>query len=262
VQILTGFAQPQGECSDNKGDVWVTDGSGKTVYKLIHSGKVVQHLNDATGYPVGCAWDSKTGNLAVTNLFGSSTQSGAVLVYHKAAGTPNLYYNPKQWYYDFAGYDGSGNLFFDGRSPQGKFMLSVLAVNANQAKTVTISGGRLYNPGMVEWDSASHELLVGDQNCGNQQASCIYRMTVAKNAATIAGKTTLQNAAGGAVCDLIQGVLWKNNVVGSDYNFCGSGSSATYVWPYPAGGPPKSSNGRNQTQPFGAAISTVSGGVR
>ena len=262
VQIVTGFTQPLGECSDNKGDVWVTDGSAKTIYKLLHSGKVVDQLSDTSGYPDGCAWDPKTGNLAVTNILGGNSQSGAVLVYHRASGTPNVYYNRKQWYYNFAGYDDSGNLFFDGRDVRGKFILSELAVDANQAKTETISGGQLYEPGMVEWDSASNELVVGDQSCSNQQASCVYRMTIRKSAAAIVGMTPLQNSSGGAVCDLIQGVLWKNAVVGSDFNICGSKSSATYVWPYPTGGLPSSSKAGDASQPFGAAISTASGDDR
>lgn len=262
VEILNGFTQPLGECSDNKGNVWVTDGAAKMIHKLLHSGKVAQQLSDASGYPYGCAWDSKTGNLAVTNILSTGSQPGVLLVYHKASGTPNLYSNPKQWYYSFAGYDDLGDLFFDGLDVHGKFILSELAVDANQPNTLTISGGRLYNPGMVEWDSASNELVVGDQTCDNQQVSCIYRMTIAKKMASIVGKTMLQNASGGAVCDLIQGVLWKKSVVGSDFNICGSGPSATYVWPYPAGGSPGSTRAKEATQPFGAAISTASGESR
>jgi hypothetical protein len=260
VEIVTGFTQPQGECNDNKGDVWVADGSGKAIYKLEHSGKVLQTLSDTYGVPDGCAWDPKTGNLAVFNLLGTNSQSGEVLVYHKAYGTPNVYTNPKQYYYSFGGYDSSGDLFFDGRSVQNKFMLSELAVNASQAKSITVSGGKIYNPGMVQWDNSSHELLVGDQNCGNQTQSCVYRMTIAKLAGKIAGQTKLENSSGGEVCDLIQGVLWKNSIVGSDFDLCSSGSSATYVWPYPAGGQPSDEDAKNDTQPFGAAISSASGG--
>jgi hypothetical protein len=259
VEIVTGFSQPQGECSDNKGDVWVTDGKAKAIYKLLHSGKIVGKLSDTYGYPDGCTWNPKTGNLAVMNLLGTNSASGAVLVYHQASGTPNLYYNPKQYYYNFASYDGSGNLFFDGRNTEGKFVLSELAVNAGQAKTISVSGGRIYNPGMVEWDAASRELIVGDQNCENKTQSCIYRMTIAANRGTINGQTLLENASGGQVCDLIQGALWKKTVVGSNFNYCGSGPSSTNVWPYPAGGLPNSANHKNVSQPFGAAISSESG---
>jgi hypothetical protein len=261
VEIVTGFTQPQGECNDNKGDVWVTDGSGKTIYKLEHSGKVLQTLSDTYGVPDGCAWDPKTGNLAVFNLLGTNSQSGAVLVYHKAYGTPNVYTNPKQYYYNFGGYDSSGNLFFDGRSVQNKFMLSELPVNANQAKSITVSGAKIYNPGMVEWQTTGHkQLVVGDQNCGNKTMSCVFRLRIVNGVALVEAETQLWNSSGGEICDLIQGALWGRRIVGSDFNFCTSGTSATYLWPYPPGGPPSDANAKNDTQPFGTAISSASGG--
>ena len=255
VEIATGFKQPQGECSDTKGDVWVTDGAAKTIYELEHSGKILQQLSDTSGSPIGCAWDPRTGNLAVMNFLGTNSQGGAVLVYHHASGLPNLYYNPKQFNYEFGGYDGAGNLFFDGLSTGGKFMLSELAANSAQAKTVKVSDGKLYTPGMVQWDASANDLVVGDQNCENATASCVYGMTITQNGATIVGQTKLENAGGGQVCDMIQGVLWKKSIVGSDFDFCGSGARATYVWSYPDGGKPHFSNPHNVSQPFGAAIS-------
>jgi hypothetical protein len=260
IQIVTGFTQPQGECADNKGDVWVTDGSGEVIYKLLHSGKMVGTLSDTSGVPEGCAWDPKTGNLAVMNLLGKSSQSGAVLVYHHATGVPNVYTNPKQYNYDFGGYDGSGNLFFDGRTAQNKFILSELPVNASKAKTITVSGGRIYTPGMVQWDATTSQLVVGDQNCKNATVSCIYQLTIDMNAGTIRGQIELENGSGGQVCDLIQGVLWQKSVIGSDFDLCGSQASATYVWPYPAGGQPTAQNDRNDSEPFGAAVSSQTGG--
>jgi hypothetical protein len=260
IEIATGFTQPQGECSDAKGDVWVTDGAAKTIYELEHSGKIVHQLSDTKGAPIGCAWDTKTGNLAVTNFLGTDSQGGVVLVYHHASGVPNLYYNPQQFNYEFTGYDDTGNLFFDGLSRGGKFMLSELPANSTRAKTVKVYGGKVSTPGMVEWDASANDLVVGDQNCGQAAASCVYRMTITKNGATISGQTKLDNAVGGEVCDMIQGVLWKKSIVGSDFDFCGSGSSATYVWPYPQGGKPQSTNAHNVLQPFGAAISVGSKG--
>jgi len=255
IEIATGFKQPQGECSDDKGDVWVTDGEAKTISELEHSGKVVQRLSDTSGTPIGCAWDPRAGNLAVMNFLGTNSQGGAVLVYHHASGAPNIYYNPKQFNYEFGGYDSAGNLFFDGLSGGGEFMLSELAAEATRAKTLTVVGGKIHTPGMVQWDASADDLVVGDQNCGDETASCVYPMIIAKNVATITGQTKLENDAGGQVCDMIQGVLWSKSIVGSDFDFCGPGSSATYVWPYPKGGEPHFSNAHDVSQPFGAAIS-------
>lgn len=50
---VTGFTQPQGECSDTGGDVWVTDTNAKVIYKLSHAGNLLSTLSDAEGYPLG-----------------------------------------------------------------------------------------------------------------------------------------------------------------------------------------------------------------
>lgn len=255
IEIATGFKQPQGECSDSAGNVWVTDGSAKTIYELQHSGKIVRQLSDTSGNPIGCAWDPKTGNLAVMNYLGSNSQGGAVLVYHNAKGVPNVYYNSKQFNYEFGGYDDASNLFFDGLNASGRFMLSELPAGATAAKTVAVSGGKIYAPGMVQWDGSTNDLVVGDQNCEKATVSCVYRMTIGKSEANITGQTMLENGSGGPICDMIQGTLWNKSLVGSDFDFCGSASSATYVWPYPQGGKPHDANAQNASQPFGAAIS-------
>jgi hypothetical protein len=73
--------------------------------------------------------------------------------------------------------------------------------------------------------------------------------------ATITGQTKLQNYSGGQVCDLVQGVLFGKEILGSDNDFCGSTSSATYIWPYPGGGAPSRYNDTMDSAPVGAAIS-------
>ena len=90
IGTITGFAQPQGECSDNKGNVWVTDASGETVYELSHRGHLENELVEKDATPVGCAWDPTTGNLAVMSLLGVPSQSGGVLLFLKGSRTPRL----------------------------------------------------------------------------------------------------------------------------------------------------------------------------
>lgn len=254
LAAITGFSQPQGECSDNKGNVWVTDTNVKTVYEISHHGKLENKLIISQGYPDGCAWDSTTGNLAVMLLFGESGASGAVLVYRKGSGSPTQYTNSKQYYYNFGSYH-HGDLFFDGRDASGNFVLSELAKTAKTAKTIPISGGTIYFPGMVEWDSSANDLIVGDQACGNTYSTCLYAVDIAAKAGTITGTTSLQNYSGGQVCDLVQGVEVNAQIAGSDNNFCSSSPSTTYLWPYPAGGLPTVYNSKTDSTPVGAAIS-------
>ena len=255
VGTITGFAQPQGECSDNKGNVWVTDASGETVYELSHRGHLENELVQKGATPVGCTWDPTTGNLAVMSLLGVPSQSGGVLVFPKGVGTPTLYTNSKQYFYNFGDYDAGGNLFFDGRDANGNFMLSELPKGKSSAHTVALTGGTIYFPGMVQWDAAKQDFIVGDQSCSNLYASCVYSVKIAGNTASITGETKLQNSAGGQLCDLVQGVLFNKELLGSDNDFCGSTPSATYIWPYPGGGAPTRYNGKTDSVPVGAAIS-------
>jgi hypothetical protein len=259
VNTVTGLTDPQGECSDTKGDVWVTDAGVNSIYELSREGRLENTLT-ATAYPVGCASDPTTGNLAVMNLFGSGSGSGshgAVTIYPKRAGrSSHQYQNPRQYYYNFGGYDTGGDLFFDGRSESGAFMLSELPKGAKRALTIAISGGTIYYPGMVQWDPTKKELIVGDQSCGNAYtASCLYAIQIANKTGTIESTINLLNSSGGQICDLIQAVIYKGQLAGSDKDICGSSPSTTYVWPYPAGGAPTLSNSSTDSTPVGAAVS-------
>ena len=251
---ITGLAQPQGLCSDNKGNVWITDAAAQLVYEVTHAGRLENELQVTNGLPDACAWDRATGDLAVMILFDGSA-AGRVLVYKHASGGASSYTNPNQYYYGFGGYDAKGNLYFDGSDAEGNFMLSLLAKGATSAKTVAVTGGTIYYPGMVQWDAAVKRLIVGDQSCGNQYASCLYLLKPAKTSANITSTVSLQNSGGGQVCDLVQGAEYKGTIAGSDYNFCTSSPSTTYVWPFPGGGAPSEENSSVDRAPVGAAVS-------
>ncbi|HEY6484788.1 MAG TPA: hypothetical protein VIX83_00195 [Candidatus Cybelea sp.] len=252
--VLQGFGQPQGECADDKGDVWITGGSSKAIYELTYSGGQKNQLDDTYGDPDGCAWNPMNGNVAVMNVFDNAGESGLVLVYHHGSGAPNTFQNLKQHYYNFGGYDSSGNLFFDGSSLNGRFMLSELSVNGASAHTVSISGGKIYQAGMVQWDSSANRLIVGDQRCGEATRSCLYYLSISGKHATIEGRIDLSSSQGGAVCDVVQGVIMGRELFASDNNTCGSARSATYSWKFPAGGAPLAQNAKFAVTPFGAAV--------
>jgi hypothetical protein len=192
------------------------------------------------------------------NIFGTSGSAGSVLVYPKGSGGPNSYTNPEQFYYAFGGYDGSGNLFFDGRKAAGAFILSELKKGAASATTIKLKGGKVYFPGMVQpIASSTADLIVGDQNCENAMAACVYSLSISGGTGTVKEQTKLDNGEGGPVCDLVQAVVENGKVLGSDNDYCDYGSSATYVWPYPAGGSPLLTNAGTVSQPFGAAVSVL-----
>jgi hypothetical protein len=102
VGTLTGFpASPRGLCSDQSGDVFVTDQSA--IIEYAHGGtQAINTLMDREN-PIACAVDPSTGNLAVAN------EAGTVSVYPNATGEPSIYSAP--FIPLFCAYDDAGNLF-------------------------------------------------------------------------------------------------------------------------------------------------------
>jgi hypothetical protein len=256
---ITGFSEPQGACSDNKGNVWITNLDGQNILEYSHEGVLENTLTDSTGLPAGCAWDPTTGNLAVTNLYDLSTQPGAVLVYHHASGSPTAYRNKAQYYYYFAGYDTKGNLYVDGKNTKDAFVLSELPKGAVKPNSIEIIGGTIYFPGTVEWYATGKYLIVGDQLCGDVNASCLFHLTFAHNAGTIKGKTNLKSYTGSSLCDVVQGTESGTQFFASDIESgspCSPISSTTDNWPFPGGKDPSLySTGPAESEPIGAAIS-------
>jgi hypothetical protein len=261
--ILTGFQAVNGMCSDGKGSVWVAMSGFEQMWKLAHDGSIVRILQDTIGTPIGCAVDPTSGNLAVSNAANNTDSShigGSILVYPGAAGDPAEYWCVSCLIsYGFAGYDTNGNLFVDGKNASNVFALAELPAGSsttNQLKAINIEGGTLYDPGMVEWDAARHYLVIGDQSCGNERATCVYRAKIFGSTAKITGRTTLLDSAGNPICDMIQGTLDGNTIAGSDYDggSCGH-PSGTDLWPFPAGGQATHYNDIYDSDPVGAAIS-------
>jgi hypothetical protein len=258
IGTIKGFIEPEGECSDTKGDVWITDTGSLQIFEYSHSGVKEKTLSDTLGSPAGCAWDSTTGDLAVMNLYGQggTAYPGSVLIYKHASGTPHAYTTPGEFKYYFGGYDTKGNLYFDGRQfSSGTFMLSKLPKDAKQAQLINVTGGTIYTPGLVEWNAANNQLDVGDQTCGSKQAACVYALSVVKGKGKIKQTTTLDGVFGDPVCDMVQGTIYNGTLYGSDA--CGSLEGITYEWSFPAGGNPIASTLYRTlaTLPIGAAIS-------
>jgi hypothetical protein len=262
---LTGFNGPQGECSDKLGHVWVTNTYSYQILEFAHDGSLVNTLTDPSGLPVSCAWDKKTGNLAVTNIydFGGSQPPGEVLVYPGASGTPTAYTDADMYYYYSDGYDSHGNLFIDGTGgyPNYSFIFAELPSGNGSAHTIPISGGSIYFPGGVQWYGEGHYINVGDQDCSGNPSiptGCVDWVSVSGSAGTITGTTHLLNPLGGPSCAVVQAVQQGTKLFASDIVFpsvC-SGTTATRSWPYSAGGNPTRSSTAVEQEPDGTAISS------
>ena len=243
---LTGFNRPQGECTDAAGNVWIANTSGLDVREYAHAGtNAIADLADPTGYPVGCAVNPATGDLAVANVADLSG-NGGVLVYKRARGTPRTYSNAAVKACYFAAYDAKGNLYVSATGAGGAYTLATLTSGGHSLSRLTVRGGTIHFPGTVAWDGSS--LVLGDQECNGNASSCLYRASVSGSGASITAKIPLNGS-----CDVAQAWIGKGQIAGADYNSCG-GRSSVGLWPYPAGGDPTKRVTGLQT-PVGATVS-------
>ncbi|HEY6326817.1 MAG TPA: hypothetical protein VIW73_09945 [Candidatus Cybelea sp.] len=249
---------PKGECSDNHGDVWVTNDVPQNAPRLTnefnHDGVLINTLSDPFGFPgQGCAWDPTTGDLAVTNINFSCCSSN-VLIYPGASGTPRQLGGEGIKFSYFLGYDSQGDLFFDGEDLNYQFTLSELPKGGQSAHDIDVSGGKIVFPGMVQsTDSAT--LYVGDIDCKHRQLSCLHRLSLNGSSAKITEEVDLHDSGGFPLCNMMQGVIWTGHFYGSSLQTCDTNSNATYIWRFPAGGKPQKGSSPQELQPYGAAIS-------
>jgi hypothetical protein len=281
MATLTGFDGPQGMCSDNSGDVWITNTYTYQVLEYNHSGSKINTLNiPNNGWPVGCAWDKTTGNIAVTlieNAYGYT--AGEIWVYPGGSGTPTAYTDPDPNVFSYysAGYDNRGNLYFDGENYADTITtVGRLPKNANSASSIAISG-TIYSGGAVQWIGGGANLMVGDDECSGTylpDTSCVHYVALSGPGlltGTITGTTYLENAQGVPTCEVLQAVRSGSKLYGGDYESppyyaygypyfsCSSTSpvSAANTWTYTAGGLPlrTSTPFSSSSTPEGTAIS-------
>jgi len=245
---LTGFDEPQGECSDKLGNVWITNTVSEDVLEYAHGGKHAIHtLADPTGYPGACAVDASSGDVAVTNVFNVNSGGGEVLIYRGGRGTPSPYVNPGVTYYYFDGYDDAGNLYVSGSTGAGTYVLSLLGHGKHAMQTVSVQGVTIHFPGTVQWVGSG--LVLGDQECDGQKAACFYTASVSGTVATITHKTALAGA-----CDVAQATLRDGRLAAGDYDDCSGVRSGAYLWKYPGGGT-ATRHVTGLSRPIGATIS-------
>jgi len=252
---LTGFSGPQGECADAHGNIFIANTNTFQVLEYSRTGTLVNTFTDTYGYPVGCAIDPATGNLAVTDIFGFSG-AGQVVVWAGAnpSSTPTTLSNPSQYYYYFAGYGPGSSLWVDGRDSSGFYILS--GCGASSCSTIPVSGGTINFPGAVQWDNTRSTWVVFDQSGSGGNDS--YPIS---GSGVLGTPTAYMNYSGSSVCDIVQGVIaahGHNYVAGGDYEYCGSATTTYDRWGYTGGGMPTNyaTASSTYTTPIGAAIST------
>jgi hypothetical protein len=239
VGTLTGFSNPQGDCIDKANDVWIVNTEASELIEYAHGGTTpLATLNDPHQYPVGCSFDPTSGNLAVSNFYGTSGPPGSVSVFKNASGSPTVYTPPNFSVVYYLGYDRKGRLYLDGIDGGSGFLFA--SFNGTTFKSITFNHS-IGGPGAVQ--AIGNDVVVGDQTNG---ANAAYRFAISGSTGKLAHTTPLTGAH-----DIVQFYILNKALVGGDFN--PSGSTADR-FKYPAGGTPiKTAFGLSA--PIGAVIS-------
>jgi len=256
VGTLTGFHEPDGICTDKKGDVWIVNNevsqTSEDVVEYKHGGtKPIATVYDPGEIPVSCSIDPTTGNLAVTNIETYASGPGSVALYAHAKGSATLYPVPKMLEVYFCGYDDKGNLFVDGVGSYG-FLFAELPKGKKTFTNITLKGVTILYPGGVQWDGK--HVAVGDQEYQRvgsppEYDSAIYQTTGAGG--KIVGTTVLTGSH-----DVSQFWIEGKTVIGGDtspYYYKTPDDEVFYK--YPAGGKPTKTLKKGFDRPYGVAIS-------
>jgi hypothetical protein len=239
--MLTGFTEPAGLCSDAGGNVFVDDLGASDVVEYAHNGSIpIKTLKDPGQFPIGCAVDPVTGNLAVTNYGTVSHGPGSISIYTKAKGRPKIYSDLSVASMDFCGYDNRGNLFADGFDVGSAVTLVELHKGGTTLSTIKVNAHIAF-PGAVQWDGKY--LTVADT-----ATDAIYRLQVSGSRAKVQGRTGLNGVTG-----LAQSWIAGNKVVAANVESSGPTGDVVF-WNYPAGGTPTKTFGMLH-DPFGVTVS-------
>lgn len=248
VGSLKGLLAPSGICGDVAGHLWVTDTLNQRIVEYrIGQPKRIAILQDPDEYPVDCSIDPTSGDLAVTNLYGSASPSlaaGSVVIYKKARGRPQgPYYDSVMYYMYFCNYDPSGDLFFDGESYGGQFRLAELPHDNGNIIDISLDQN-IEQPGDIQFDGS--DLLLGDQ-----QAHVVYDVSVSGSQANVLSSTPLQQ-----VSEIEQFAFTGSSIVAAT----GTGNRVS-TWDFPNGGQPTATIKKMAT-PLGLALLNTSRTLR
>jgi hypothetical protein len=234
IGALTGFNEPQGECIDNSGDIYITNTKSSEIFEYAYGATSPKKtLVDPGQYPSGCSYDANTGELAVSNILSTNSYGpGSVSLYAKAKGSPKIIASPSFAEVFFLGYDSKDNLFLDGFSPDDTFQYGEIPKGRSSISLITVSGATIEFPGGVQWDG--HQMTVGDQK------GPIYQI---EDNGDIIGTTTLSGA-----CDVVQYFILDSKITAPDS--CNENSD---IYAYPGGGSPIVEIG-NLRAPIGASV--------
>ena len=243
---LRGFDFPSGVCSDPQGNVFITNELSADIVEYSHGGtSPIATFYDPGEYPVACAVDPHTDDLAVTSIQGASGPSG-VTIYPHEQSSGQFFSDPSVYSMYFCGYDDHDTLYIDGENSSGNVVLAALSGTPPSFTLISLSQSISF-PGGVQWDGK--DLAVGDQD--NNE---VYEFSIVGSLGTLQGSTQLggaQRVVGFVIPRLRHHGNGRGRIlVGPDYE-----RSDVGLWPYPAGGVAKKVISEGVDHPEQVAVS-------
>jgi hypothetical protein len=235
--VLTGFDEPQGECVDKAGNVWIANTLASNLLEYAHGGTTpIAKLADPGEYPVDCSVEKNDGTLAAANIFARKGRHprGSLSIYSDAIGSPTIVTSPSFYLMYALAYDDNGNLFLDGRNDSDTFQFGELTSGSGTINPITLSGATINFPGGVAF--AKRKLNIGDQT-----GAVVYEAT---ETGTVTGSVPLSGSS-----DCVDFFIYGRALICPD---AGNGDVETYK--YPAGGSPIQVT-TGLISPTGAAVS-------
>jgi hypothetical protein len=231
--IAAGYLS--GMCSDGSGNVWLVvwraHPEGYYLDEYAHGGTkpIAQIRIPSGGFGNGCAVDPKSGDLAVMNPTGGSSEyRGSIDVWAGAReGKPAVYdvpFLPKN-----GAYDESGNLFVDG-TPGGSdpwLLFGELVKGGSAVASVRIDK-KTALPGGVQWDGKYIAVQTGGYHPYMRGNPRIYRIKMSGTSGRVVGVVIPRDPA-------LRGTAWFAVYGDSVISITGSHKSKVEIWPYPAG---------------------------
>lgn len=249
---LIDFTKPEGECTDQKGDVYITDYSTGDIDEYAHGATTATRvINESPYNPDACAIDPKSGDLAVANYSdGGSYTQGSLAIYAHAKGKPTYYTSNALYQVNGVAYDAHSDLLVTGFYLYSGYYVETsfayLVAKSKNLQEITLPPPNTYNWGSVAglgWDGeyfvvSSYEYLY--QYSINIKAELVG--TVVLDGAEIAPAFYERSRKKQAT-----------QAASTAYEF--GQNNAVYLYQYPAGGEPYATITHGIDDPLGVAIS-------
>jgi len=241
-----GWFEVQGACNDKNGNFYFANTAMSTVDEYSHSGTYMATISDPGQYPVGCASDRTTGNLAISNIIDTSGGPGSISI-ASGGSIVNTYFPSNMSRVYFVGYEGgTGTLWLSGSNST--VGTQVDTFSGGSFSNVPVSG--ILFPGTTTWSAQVKWMVLGDQDTFS--APTFYQVDDSGN---IVGSTVTQCTQGSDFCDIVQATVKGPGLVGPDAVLLSANRFA-----FPGGGAPTLNYPAPYSQPIGSAVSPNKGG--